>query len=213
MVELIKARKTADPLEPPDDFDHLQFHQKPSPTPPNASPSPSADPKEPPAPKPCITEPDHSKPKTDDNGFLLSTSLRPGGSRFQYVQKKKNGTYKAVIPPGAKRHSIGPFSSEEDAAKAVKDFLERWDTGEAPTTRGTKREEKHTKSIQLQLDQLNVHAKKEGRHSIPDATAPTCIFCKSVQRYYIFRKGYGGACVCEHRFHLAPWFMNNAMVF
>ncbi|CAE6970006.1 unnamed protein product [Symbiodinium sp. CCMP2456] len=86
--------------------------------------------------------------------------FRPGGSRYQYVQKKKNDTYKAVIPRGAKRHSFGPFSSEEDAARAVKDFLERWDTGDAPTTRGAKREEKHTKSIQLQLDELNVNAKK-----------------------------------------------------
>ena len=106
MVELIKARKTADPLEPPDDFDHLQFHQKPSPTPPNASPSPSADPKEPPAPKPCITEPDHSKPKTDDNGFFAFDFFEAWWVKIPVCPKEKNGTYKAVIPPGAKRHSI-----------------------------------------------------------------------------------------------------------
>ena len=180
MVEIIKARKVAEPLEPPDDFDPSQFARKPTSAQPDSSLPSSSTSKQPSDSKFPKVAPDHSKPKTDENGLLLSTSLRRGGSRFQYVQKKKDA-YRAIIPHGAKRHSIGPFSCEEDAARAVKDFLERWDAGVAPTTR-------HTKNIQLQLDQLNIHAKKEGRHSILDAAAPTCAFCnQSVQRYYILQ--------------------------
>eukprot|EP00439_Symbiodinium_sp_Y106_P014909 s6979_g2.t1 len=187
MVEIIKARKVAEPLEPPDDFDPSQFARKPTSAQPDSSLPSSSTSKQPSDFKFHKVAPDHSKPKTDENGLLLPASLRPGGSRFQYVQKKKD-TYRAIIPLGAKRHSIGPFSSEEDAARAVKDFLERWDAGVAPTTRGSKREDKHTKNIQLQLDQLNIHAKKEGRHCILDAAAPTCAFCnQSVQRYYILQ--------------------------
>ena len=187
MVEIIKARKVAEPLEPPDDFDPSQFARKPTSAQPDSSLPSSSTSKQPSDFKFHKVAPDHSKPKTDENGLLLPASLRPGGSRFQYVQKKKD-TYRAIIPLGAKRHSIGPFSSEEDAARAVKDFLERWDAGVAPTTRGSKQEDKHTKNIQLQLDQLNIHAKKEGRHCILDAAAPTCAFCnQSVQRYYILQ--------------------------
>ena len=69
---------------------------------------------------------------------------------FQYVQKKKN-VFRAVIPRGSKRHSIGPFDTEEEAARAVQNFLKRWDSGEAPVTRGSKREDKHSKHIQNEL--------------------------------------------------------------
>ncbi|CAE7832127.1 unnamed protein product [Symbiodinium sp. CCMP2592] len=180
MVDIIKARNNTDAADPPDDFDPDIYKKTPKTKRESGHDSEQVAPKQPPA-----AAPDHRNPKTDDDGLLLSTSLRPGGSRFQYVQLKKS-VYRAVIPRGSKRHSIGPFDTEEEAARAVKDFLERWDSGEAPFTRGSKREDKHTKHLQEELNKLNKTAKAEGRHQILDVNTPVCTFCdKSVQRYHI----------------------------
>lgn len=64
--------------------------------------------------------------------------------------------------------------------------FKKWESGEAPVTRGSKREDKHSKHIQNELDKLNGPAKSEGRHQILDVNKPTCSFCnKSGQRYHI----------------------------
>ena len=74
----------------------------------------------------------------DDDGFLLSTSARPGGSKYQYV-RMVNNSYKVVIPFDGKRHSFGPFLTEADGAQKVKSFLEQVKQGTAALTRGQKR--------------------------------------------------------------------------
>ena len=101
----------------------------------------------------------------DDNGFLLSTSARPGGSKFQYVQKK-NDIYRAVIPFQGKRHSFGPYSSEILAAEKVKQFFEQAQKGSAAMTRGQKRTEKFDHDLRSQIETLNQTAKLEQRHCL-----------------------------------------------
>ena len=85
MVDIIKARNNTNAADAPDDFDPDVYKKIPKTklkTDHNHQPDP---PRQPPT-----AAPDHKNPQTDDNGLLLSTSLRPGGSRFQHVQKKKN---------------------------------------------------------------------------------------------------------------------------
>ena len=180
MVDIIKARNNTSTTDAPDDFDPDVYKKTPK-----SKREPDQNHEQDLPKRPPTAAPDHNNPRTDADGLLLSTSLRPGGSRYQYVQLKKDA-YRAVIPRGSKRHSIGPFKTEEEAARAVKDFLERWDSGDAPVTRGSKREEKHSNHIQIELNKFNKTAKSEGRHQILDVNTPTCSFCnKTVQRYHI----------------------------
>ena len=180
MVDIIKARNNTSATDAPDDFDPDVYKKTPK-----SKREPDQNREQDLPKRPPTAAPDHNNPRTDADGLLLSTSLRPGGSRYQYVQLKKD-VYRAVIPRGSKRHSIGPFKTAEEAARAVKDFLERWDSGDAPVTRGSKREEKHSNHSQTELNKLNKTAKSEGRHQILDVNTPTCSLCnKSVQRYHI----------------------------
>ena len=137
MIKILKARNSAEPMEKPDGF------QWSDPRPAVAAQSQHQN------HKPLNKDKSSSElgqrlhmQTHDDNGFLLSTSARPGGSRFQYVQAKTN-SFKVVIPHNGKRHSFGPFSSEIDAAQKVKQFFLQVSDGTAALTRGRKRTEKN----------------------------------------------------------------------
>jgi hypothetical protein len=137
MIKILKARNSAEPMEKPDGF------QWSAPRPAVAAQSQHQN------HKPLNKDKSSSDlgqrlhmQTHDDNGFLLSTSARPGGSRFQYVQAKTN-SFKVVIPHSGKRHSFGPFSSEIDAAQKVKQFFLQVSDGTAALTRGRKRTEKN----------------------------------------------------------------------
>ena len=117
MVEILRARNTSDTTDPPDTFDVGHFKKDKS------QPDSEA----------CgkgisstslhsQRKIDHSQPTIDEEGLWLSTSSRPGGSRYQYVQQPKStNIYRAII----------------QAARAVKTFLEQWDKGQAPHHQGS----------------------------------------------------------------------------
>ena len=111
----------------------------------------------------------------DDNGFLLPTSARPGGSKYQYV-RKVNNSFKVVIPFDGKRHSFGPFLTEADAAQKVKSFLEQVKQGTAALARGQKRTEKFDRALQEQIDTLNSAARGENRHHLKLGTPFNVVF-------------------------------------
>ena len=80
--------------------------------------------------QPALPAPSH-----DDHGHLLFTSKRPGGSKYQYVQKNQaTGLYKVLIPHKGKRQ-FGPCTNEIDAAKKVQKCFKDLDDGAGPLTR------------------------------------------------------------------------------
>ena len=125
----------------------------------------------------------------DDEGLLLSTSLRPGGSKYQYVQfQEKASRYKAIVPHNGKRHSLGLFGSDLEAARAVKLFLESLESGDAPLSRGQKRTHRFNTDLDAKLLALNKTSQKEARHHVASAEDPTCKWCgKSVHRFYALK--------------------------
>ena len=113
MVEIVKARKQAETTFPPDDFDPSRFsrpdRRKQTASQKESRPSSQLD-----------ANPAASVPSHDELGLLLSTSKRPGGSKYQYVQKVKAiGLFRAVITHKASRQSFGPFQTEVQAAQRV----------------------------------------------------------------------------------------------
>ena len=129
MIAVIHARNKTKPDEPPADF-------IPPPMPPKVNGSnnddPPSDTRQKPSDRPVVHKPTH-----DEHGLLLSTSNRPGGSKYQHVQSIRVA-YRAVIPYQGRRNSFGPFFNEIDAAKKVKEIFEQIQDGSAATTRGKK---------------------------------------------------------------------------
>ena len=198
MFAIVKARNGADELPKPDNFDPRPFLPPPpkkkgknNPIPSscpaansdnNLCKSASSVPSDDPVPLP-------PRATHDEDGLLLSTSLRPGGSKYQYVQfNEKKGTYKAVVPHGAKRHTVGIFDTDVSAARAVKSFLDALQHGQAPMTRGEKRTSKFNSGLDRKLDSLNATAKADCRHFVESSADPTCRWCKkSVGRFYALK--------------------------
>ena len=196
MIAVVKARNGADELPMPDDFAPRPFLPPPkkkgrnNPMP-SSSPDVNSDDK---LGKPAFSSPPSDNPAPlpprathDEECLLLSTSLRPGGSKYQYVQfNEKKGRYKAVVPHGAKRHTIGLFDT--DAARAVKSFFDALQHGQAPMTRGEKRTSKCNSDLEPKLASLNTTAKADCRHFVESSADPTCRWCKkSVGRFYALK--------------------------
>ena len=198
MVAIIRARNDADEEPMPDDFDPKPFTPRPkmekskekpsatgASTPPDDSGKPSSS-------RPTLAQP-QAVPRATHNeeGLLLSSSLRPGGSQFQYVQfQEKASKYKAIVPHNGKRHSLGPgvYGSDIDAARAVKQFLESLETGAAPMSRGEKRTHRFNTDLDAKLAALNLSSQKEARHHVASADDPTCKWCgKTVHRFYALK--------------------------
>ena len=184
MIDIIKNRNNSSTSDVPDDFDP-SFYKRPDPkqNPPVLIANDSQ-PSEPSQPTTDVPKPMHSP-----EGFLLSTSNRPGGSKFQYVQYQvKNQKYKVCIPHAGKRHSFGPFLTELEAAKTVKHFLQSIQDGSVLPTRGEKRTITFHHTLEEKLNQLNLTARDEKRHKVTDADNPTCSFCQtSVHTYYALK--------------------------
>ena len=191
MVAIVRARKEAEEQPVPDDFDPKPFTPARKKSKTATKPSPhiagddgNDDNKSP--PQSALNNPPQVKPTHDEEGLLLSTSMRPGGSKFQYVQfKEKEGKFKAVVPHQAKRHTVGLFDSDVSAARAVKAFLDALEHGHAPMSRGEKRTAQFNAELNAKLTALNMRAREERRHHVKSAEEPTCKWCgKSVHRFY-----------------------------
>lgn len=184
MIQIIKARNSTDPCDPPDDFDPPLYHK------PGVEQSVPDD-------HPPAAEPDHpprqilqnNSPSVDADGLLLSSSARPGHSQYQFVQKnQKTGLFRAVIPVHGKRQSFGPFQTDRDAALRVQEFLEQLRTDTAPLTRGQKRTQKFIAATNQQLDVLNRTAREQGRHHVPSLQTAMCTYCKkTVHKYHVLK--------------------------
>ena len=177
MIHIVKARNVAEPLDMPDGFQWFD-------------------------PRPAVAQRQQDDPKSsksaatalpavisthDENGFLLSTSARPGGSKYQYVRKVKD-VYRVVLPVDGKRHNFGPYHSESAAAEKVKQFLAQVKEGTAALTRGQKRTEKFDTSLQEQLETLNRTAELEKRHLVTFEAKVKCVFCEtSVHKYHAIK--------------------------
>ena len=184
MIEIVKCRNQASPEVAPDDFDpSLYIRPDPKSSKPTRT-SPDSQPNQPSQADSAAPRPTHSP-----EGFLLSTSNRPGGSKYQYVQyKSQTQKYKVCIPHAGKRHSFGPFSTEIEAAKTVRDFLQSLQSGAALPTRGEKRTITYHHTLEEKLAELNITAKDDKRHKVSNAENPTCCFCqKSVHIHYALK--------------------------
>ena len=85
MIAILKARNVAEAVEPPDDFDFSPY-LRPEPTQqhtPDVRQSCGDDVNN--SGPISVPKPVH-RPTHSPEGFLLSTSARPGGSKYQYVQ-------------------------------------------------------------------------------------------------------------------------------
>ena len=191
MIEIVKARKTADIATPPEDFDSSVFQrpQKTSTDDLHSNQAPQAPPAEQHVHRRRGSIPTAPGPTHDEHGLLLSTSKRPGGSKHQYVQKvQATGVYRAVISYKGKRQNFGPFQTEILTAERVKRFFEEADAGNAPLSRGEKRTAKFHQSVNDQLAILNTNAYEQGRHRIPDIDCARCDWCKKVvNQYYVIK--------------------------
>ena len=186
MIHIVKTRNEAEPVSPPDDFDPSAYNRYPAPPDP-LHPSPAL---EPPQKANANRVRDQPQPAAVDGaGLLLSTSLRPGASKYQYVQKnEKSGLFRAVISYKGKRQSFGPFATDTEAACRVKEFFEQVRNDCAPLSRGEKRSEKFEHSIDDQLRELNGTARQEGRHLVPSLSIATCSFCnKTIHKYHVIK--------------------------
>ena len=179
MIHIIKARNATEPLVKPDGFQWFD-------------PRPAVAKRQQDAQnelnKPIVSRDSTPEVLThDDDGFLLSTSARPGGSKYQYV-RMVNNSYKVVIPFDGKRHSFGPFLTEADAAQKVKSFLEQVKQGTAALTRGQKRTAKFDRAVQEQIDKLNSTARDENRHHLKIGDTIQCNFCDTtVHKYHAIK--------------------------
>lgn len=190
MIEIIKARNNAEPVQCPDDFDPSPFQPHNSTRDHSSSKHDKAD-----SPSRDSTfavvsaPPPVSKPTHSSEGFLLSTSARPGGSRFQHVQVvPKTQKFCAIIPHNGKRHSYGPFSSELEAAAKVKEFFDNLQQGQKVPTRGEKRTDMFHQQLTSQLNALNKTAKNDNRHFVENSQNPTCCFChQTVHTYHALK--------------------------
>ena len=187
MVDIIKARNQTDPSDPPDDFD-------PSPFPHNQPVTANSETCQ--APSQPGNEPDGevsaarlSKPTHSPEGLLLSTSNRPGSSKYQFVTcSAKTKTFYVCIPYKGKRHCWGSFISDIDAAKRVKQFYDELDQGIEPPTRGEKRTIAFHQDLDAKLRILNATALSEKRHEVYDTENPTCCHCsKTVHTYHALK--------------------------
>ena len=188
MVDIIKARNQTDPSDPPDDFDFSPFL-------PNRPVPASSEPCQAPS-QPGDVEFDDkataaklNKPTHSPEGFLLSTSTRPGSSKYQFVAyNAKTSKFRVCIPYQGKRHCWGPFDSDIEAAKRVKQFYEELDQGIQPPTRGEKRTIAFHNDLDVKLRKLNATAFSEKRHEVYDTENPTCCHCnKSVHTYHALK--------------------------
>ena len=174
MIEIIKMRNQTPQGSPPDDYQYPDDPEDLSKAKIAAKHSHQA------------TQAKHNAPKEthDENGLLLSTSGRPGASKYQHVQGKP-GRFRAIIPHLGKRHSFGPFTTDIDAAKKVQEFFRQVQDGKAAMSRGEKRIEKFNTDLLNQLAELNATAKNQKRHFVEFVDKPSCQGCgKSVHRYY-----------------------------
>ena len=86
-------------------------------------------------------------------------------------------------------HSLpGPFESDIDAAKRVKQFFDELDQGVAPPTRGEKRTMAFHQDLETKLSELNLSAKIVKRHEVYSTENPSCLHCKkSVHTYHALK--------------------------
>ena len=185
MVDIINARNNTSSLEALDDFDPTPYF-KPARNATNVGCkiAKSKAPVDNPAPELPKVRPTHSP-----EGFLYSTSNRPGSLQYQYVQyNKKNKTYHVAIPHQGKRHSYGPFQIDTDAARKVREFLQTIEAGRKLPTRGEKRTDKFHNQLSDNLDKLNTTAEAEKRHFVTNPDNPTCKFChQTVHTYHAMK--------------------------
>lgn len=93
--------------------------------------------------------------------------------------------FRVVIPHNRKRHCFGPYVTEIDAARKVKEFLQQLKDGSAATSRGAKRIEKFNHDLCAKLATLNQTAQQERRHFVEFADDVACQYCrKTVHKYY-----------------------------
>lgn len=188
MVDIIKARNQTDASDPPDDFDPSPFipnQPAPAACAPVGTPSPTDNPET----NNTVSKASISKPTHSPEGFVLSTSIRPGSSKCQLVTyNTKQQTFRVCIPYQGKRHCWGPFQSDVDAARRVKKFFDELDQGIEPPTRGEKRTSAFRQDLEAKLSQLNVAALSEKRREVFDTQKPTCRHCrKSVHTYHALK--------------------------
>ena len=133
MIHIVKTRNEGDPASPPDDFDPSVYNRYPAPS----NPLHPRPPLEPPQNVHANRVGDQPQsPAVDGDGLFFSTSLRPGASKYKYVQKnEKSGLFRAVISYKGKRQSFGPYATDTEAACRVKEFLEQVRNDCAPLSR------------------------------------------------------------------------------
>ena len=187
MIAIIKARNDSTTTSPPNGFDpspYIRIQLPPGNMPQQdqqttdlpANNNPSSD----------STNNPNCKPTHSPEGYLLSTSTRPGTSKFQHVQYvPKTKKFRAVIPYNGRRHSFGPYQTEHEAAARIKQFFEEIEQGKSLPTRGEKRTSMFHHQLEQQLHDLNQNAQSEKRHFVENTQQPTCRFCqKTVHTYH-----------------------------